>query len=424
MNDTIEHDEILVGRRMIHVPTHGQVILFDQFTLFRRSWKWVLLFSVLATIAAGIYAFTVIPVEYKATAVALPPNKSGTPLDNIAGGVASTLKDFGFSKLVGKGGAEAGYSKTILLTSRPIMDSMIARYDLYRRYNIPRNRFDLMYATVGENISVEISEEGPISVSVYDTNARTAAAMANDVIRFTNQLAMDLNRLETEPITRIVEGRLVAERARQEQLSAQLRDFMRKNRIYDPENQATVTGSALVQAETNVASQRALVEIYAKALGDDDPRTRQAREVLAQYEEQSRKMAAGQSGALPGMSLQKAPAAMTEYLHIRQDYEVNAKVLAFLEPLYEQTKYDEIRDIPVLNILEPALPPVLKARPRRSLILASVFVGTFIVAYLCIAVSAYGSSFIRRYRSYSRNGALALHDKSVVSEEPYDELRR
>lgn len=52
--------------------------------------------------------------------------------------------------------------------------------------------------------------------------------------------------------------------------------------------------------------------------------------------------------------------SMVDYLQVRQEYEVNAKVLALLEPMFEQSKFDEARDIPSLNILDEAIPPHIK----------------------------------------------------------------
>ena len=82
--------------------TKGEQILFEQYSIILKTWKLVLLISVLSTIATAYYVINVMPIEFMAQVVALPPNKSGTPLDNLLGGLSSSLKDFGLSKLVGK----------------------------------------------------------------------------------------------------------------------------------------------------------------------------------------------------------------------------------------------------------------------------------------------------------------------------------
>jgi uncharacterized protein involved in exopolysaccharide biosynthesis len=392
---------IVVDRGAAPVVPDGQVILFEQYRLIRRTWKWVLLTAVLVTIGVGAYVFLAVPVEYMATVRALPPNKSGTPLDNLVGGISSTLKDFGLSKLVGKGSSDNGYSKSVLITSQPLYDSLINKYDLYKVYNIPKGRYDKAYKKVADNVIVEISPEGPISVNVYDTDPVRAAKMANDVIYYTNVLARDINRRESEPLTKYVGERYEQARADQERLGIELQKVMAKTKIFDPESQGEVVGSALMEAEADVAAKRSLVELYRQSVGEDDPRTIQAKTMLQQAEDVSKRLAAGHAGALQGLSVDKLPASTVEYLHIRQDYEVNAKVLALLEPMYEQTKYEEVRDIPILNVLDEARVPPEKARPKRSVIVASAFLGTILISYVVIAFMSYWRSFRQRYTRYS-----------------------
>jgi capsule polysaccharide export protein KpsE/RkpR len=413
--ETIEREEYRNGLYP-HGTGNGQVILFEQYSLFRRTWKWVLAISLITTIAAGLIVYLVIQPEYMATVRALPPNKVGTPLDNLLGGVASTLKDFGLSRLVGGRSAEPGYDKTVLLSSNPVMDSLVRKYDLHEVYDIPLDRPDLAIAAISENIEVQIQETGPIVVSVYDVDPKRAATMANDIIDITNRLAQELNRRETEPISRYVGERLDLARAEQQKLGTELRRFMAKNRVIDPEGQAAIAAEALVTAEANVGAQRALVETLTKALGAEDPRTRQAQELLTQYELQSRRLAAGRGGALRSLSIDEAPDAAVEYLRVKLDYETNAKVIALMEPMYEQTRFDEVRNIPILNIFEAAQPPVKKARPRRSLIILSTFVGTFLVSYMAIAFAAYLKNFKRRYRMYVAGNVTTTTESSAARE--------
>jgi capsule polysaccharide export protein KpsE/RkpR len=248
--------------------------------------------------------------------------------------------------------------------------------------------------------------------------------MANDIIHFTNILASDLDHLETERISSFIEGRYQTVIAERDRLGVQLRQFMARNKIYDPESQAGSAATALIETESQVAAQRSLVDIYTKMLGEDDPRTQQSKQLLAQYQDQSRRMAAGRAGALESMSLNNVPAATVEYLRLKQDYETKAKELVLLGPMYEQSRYDEVKEIPVLNLLEPAMPPLVKARPKRSLVVASAFVGTFIIAYVLIAFIAYGKGFLRRYRSYRVDGAVVLPELTNVQENSFHDITR
>jgi capsule polysaccharide export protein KpsE/RkpR len=420
--ETIEREELLNGITVNGVNS-GQAILFEQYRLLRRTWIWVLAMATIITAGVAVYYFYFVPVEYRGVVRALPPNKSGTPLDNLLGGVASTLKDFGLSRLVGGRGGDQGYDKMVLLSSRPVLDSLIEKYDLYSVYDLSRDHVDDVRARLAANLEVQTEEQGPIVVSVFDTDPERAAHMANDVINFTNSLALEVNRRETVPISEYVGERLDAARKRQLELESKMRTFMAHNRVFDPEGQGAVAAEALSTAEANVGAQRALVAALTQALGADDPRTLQARELLTQYEAQSRRLAAGRGGALQGLGLEDVPDVTVQYLRLKLDYETNAKVIALMEPMYEQTEFDELRNIPILNIFEPAIIPQKKARPRRSLIIVSTFVGSLVISYLLIAFAAYLRNFRRRYRYYVSGDEGALQSEVSIVEEYHDVSR-
>lgn len=399
-NDTIQHEELPVHPRNAVVVPSGQVILFEQYSLLRRSWKWVLLAAVVVTMLVGAYFYFMVPKQYTATAIALPPNKSGTPLDDILGGVASSLKDVGLGRLMGGSGGSNGYSLTVLLTSHPVIDSVIHRNDLYDAYDVPEDRPDIIHGIVQGMIDIDVDIDGPILVIVTDTDPERAAAIANDVVELTNHVAMDLNRRETEPITKYIRERFEAVRDRQDSLMMVMRWFMERTKLYDVEKQAAMLSSAQQEIEVQVASQRALVNTLQENLGPSDPAVMQARQVLRELERASREFSRGRAGAVPGVDLESVPAAAEQYAGLRVALEANTKVLALLEPMYEQSRLDEARNIPVFTLLTPASPPMKKSAPRMSIVLASAFIGTFVLAYIAIALVAYYTAFTRRYRVY------------------------
>ncbi len=393
-----------------HVVTTGDIILFEQYSLLRRTWMWVLIAAVLVAGGVGAYYFLAVPVQYSSVVRLLPPNKSGTPLDNLIGGVASTLKDFGLSRLVGKGATASGYSASVILTSQPLYDSLIRAFDLHREYDIPTNRRDRLYDEIAGNIDVRIEDEGPVSITVFDTSPRTAARMADSVVRYTNSIAQDLNRRETEPISRYIGRQLAAKREEQERIQRELSAFLVRNRLFDPEGQTPAIGQAILDAETNLKVRREVHAFYRSNLGEEDPLTLQAAGQLKVAEQEAARLRSGAGGVVSGPNLEQLPGNSVEYARLRVDYEGVVKYLAILEPMYEQSKFDELRTIPVFNVLDPPQVPVKKARPKRSIIIASSFVATVLLGYLFIFVSAYWRSFTRRYNSYAMmRDSVATH---------------
>ncbi len=397
--DKQERHPAIIEAGLTGIP-QGQVVLFEQYGILRRTWWWVLLIAVAVTGAVWFYVSNYVPVEYMATTVTVPPRKTGTPLDNLLGDLSTGMKSLGLSRLIGKGAGSSGYSNMAILSSTPIKDSLIAKYKLDQVYDIPLSRRDLIYGKLEGNIEFDEDLEGPITISLYDTDPERAAAMANVMVNFTNAMLLDLNRKETEPISQFMERRFTQLQKEQEDLAKEMAAYMGRTSIYDPESQLPATATALIEMRAKESAQRSLVNVLQEILGDDDPGVQQQQQVLAQLERERQRMEGGGDGI--GPSTGKLPAALMEYARLRQAYEVNAQTLLILEPMYQQTKFDEGRDIPALLFLSEATPPPVKARPRKGLILLSAFAGSIIVSYIVIALLAYFRSFSFRYRQYKR----------------------
>jgi uncharacterized protein involved in exopolysaccharide biosynthesis len=399
-HETRRADEIRIPPVGEPLVTEGQIVLFEQWSLLRRTWPWVLATAIVAAVVATAYAMIAIPKEYAATVTVVPPNKSSSPLDNLLGGISSSLKDFGLSRLVGGKSGESGYSRIAILHSRSVVDSLIAKYDLWESYEIPRSRPDLLQSAVRSNIEIEVSLEGPVALSVYDTDPKRALAMARDIIVFADAISRDLNRRETEPISQMLGSRYNQVRDEQERIAGELKSFLQKNRIFDVEKQPALIGSALFDAEAQVRTQRIMAESLEKILGPSDARVIQARGVLRELESEVRRLAAGK-GTISGLDLDKAPSAAVEGARLQAAYEINTRTLALLQPMYEQSVLDQNRVIPAFQVLDEAQLPLQKARPRYSLIAVGTFVGAFAVCYVLIALLTFLRSFSARYRSYA-----------------------
>jgi uncharacterized protein involved in exopolysaccharide biosynthesis len=84
------------------------------------------------------------------------------------------------------------------------------------------------------------------------------------------------------------------------------------------------------------------------------------------------------TGAQPKGDLQiateKVPEAGMEYLRRYRDVKYHETIFELVAKQYEMAKMDEARDIAVIQVLDPAIPPEKKSSPQRlSMVLAAVF---------------------------------------------------
>jgi tyrosine-protein kinase Etk/Wzc len=349
------------------------------FALLLRH-KWFILATVLIATGVSVWAVLRMPNWYAATVNLVPPKSSAA--SGLAGNISSALKDFGLSKLGGSSGGEV-YSYMVILQSRRLQDSLIEAFHLSEEYEIPTSEMSLLRAALSENFEVTYEKEGNYTITIWDKDPVKAAQMANTTVNIANSIANEVVRTEA------TDNRLYAEkRLRENQLSFEraadsLKTFTRLYKIYAPPEQAAAAATAIVDLKAQVMQQEMRVQAYKNLLGADDPATIQQQRLYEDLSQQVSRVET-QPGFLGNFPIDKGSEIAVEYTRLVTDVEVFAKMKAFLLPTLEQYKLDEHRSLPNLYVLDPAVPPEKKGRPKRSLIVGGTALGTFVLVVMFI----------------------------------------
>ena len=94
----------------------------------------------------------------------------------------------------------------------------------------------------------------------------------------------------------------------------------------------------------------------------------------------------------------ESPVLTFEATRLSREVQVKQEVFLTLTKSYEQARIAEVRDTPVLTVIDPAVPPVMRTRPRRIL---GTIVGGLLAGMLGIAL-AYAIDFRKKARSEAR----------------------
>ena len=124
----------------------------------------------------------------------------------------------------------------------------------------------------------------------------------------------------------------------------------------------TTEQTSSVDAYASLYAMKAKKEIEAAVLQrNTTPDNENLRQLQMEISILSAKLA-----TIPGMGLHS--------LRLYRDVVIQQKLLEFLVPLFEQARIDEQKNIPVLLVLDKAIPAERKSKPQRSLI---VFLAAF-----------------------------------------------
>jgi tyrosine-protein kinase Etk/Wzc len=329
--------------------------------------KFIFAFTLLATLLAVIMSF-ILPKWYRSSATLLPP-KSSSVLGGL-GGVSALLKDF--TPISSKvGGQSAAYNYLSILESRKAEESVINRFGLMQEYGIQNNSMEDAMKELENNYAVELNDGGSLLISMEDKDSVRAAEMVNFMVQTLNSISIELGTTEARSNRMFLEKRVLENKDSLHQAELQLKSFQESHGIMIlPEETKSLIGGLgdLYARKTRLDIEIALLK---KTVGEENPAYIQAR------------MEAGEIDKKLGTY----PAIGMESFRLYRDLVIQQKILELLVPLYEQARIEEQKDMPVMVVLDKAVPAEKKSRPHRALITLSTFFSALLVSIIIALTS-------------------------------------
>jgi len=366
--------------------------------------KWIL---IALTIGSGLIAFGIswtLPNWYASTVTFVPPNNANSMISGMMGNVSSALKDLGLGKM-NKG---ESYSYMVVLNSRSLMDTLINKYNLSLEYNIQKEDKEELYKEFLSNYEVELSPEGNYNVTVLSKDKEKAAKMANDVVTIANNISLRLQKAEAETNRAYMDLRLQRTDSILNSIAQALGKFSSQSLVFSPLDQAQAVSQALATLKASALKQEIQVEILKNTYGDKDPSTIAGTKLLSEMRQQVYK-AENKPGFAGDFALRDGLKVGAKYMKLYTEYEAMSKVKAFLMPMLEQAKLDEIREAPMMYVLDYAKPAFKKSRPKRLTIAAGSAIGVFVLSCLYLIVS---TQFKKAVVIHSNRSTIELGDSS------------
>jgi uncharacterized protein involved in exopolysaccharide biosynthesis len=353
--------------------------LIDTLTQFAYR-KWLIMKVTGIAILLGVILCLVLPVRYTATTKIMPPQQ--TP--STASLLMSQLNGGGAGALASMASAGGGLSLKDpnaiyvgLLTSRPIADAIIQKFNLATVYDTK----DMTAARkkLAGYTQVTSEKNGFISVSVTDTDKRRVAEMAN---AYTDQL-----RILTKSIalTEASQRRLFYEeqlgKTKDALVAAQLafQQVQQKKGLVQLDAQAKAMIEGLSAARAQVAAKQVEVQALRSYSTEHNPDVQLAEKELSSLQaEEARLEQHNQAPGAANLGLADVPSAGLEYLRAEHELSYQQTLYDMLMKQYEASRLDEAKEAAIIQVVEPAIEPDRKSAPKRlAILLLSAFVGLF-----------------------------------------------
>ena len=267
-----------------------------------------------------------------------------------------------------------------MLRSRTVADNLIQRFELAK--NAETGNLSQVREQLAGTTRVSIGKDGIITIEVDDKDPKRAAEMANayvdELLKLTNVLA----------VTEAAQRRLFFERqlalAKDNLIRAEstTRAALESGGIVQVEGQ----GRSIIDAISRIRGQITVKEVQISSMrnfaGDRYPELLLAQgELDALKRELSRAEGPG-SAAKPVSAQSETRGATAGTLGLLRNVKYSETVYELLAKQYEVAKIDEAKDSSVVQVMDSAIPPDRKSKPKRAVFVITSALGALVLAVL------------------------------------------
>ena len=379
-----------------------EINLMDLLLVIAKHNRFIIKLTLSVAVLAVIYALLQ-PNIYTAKTVILPPQQGASTASMLLGQLGG---------LAGLAGGAAGIKSPNdlhigMLKSRTIADVLIKRFDLQTLWEA-KTREATRKALEGSTV-IASGKDGFITIEYSDKDPQFAATIANAYVEELDRLNSTLAVTEASRKRLFFERQLKGSRANLDAAENALKQTQERTGMIQLEKQ----GGAIIEAVANVRAQIAAKEVELAGMGafatPQNPDYRQIQQVIVGLRAQLAKLEANSAGSDIKVPTGKLPETGLEFLRKTREFKYQETLFELLSKQFEIAKIDEAKDASLIQVVDKALVPEQKSKPKRSLIvilatMMAFFIGVLLAFFKEAAArasldpaSAERMSLLRRY---------------------------
>jgi tyrosine-protein kinase Etk/Wzc len=346
--------------------------------LARHKMLVILLPFATAVIAALIS--TVLPNAYKANTKLLPPQQAQSSASTILsqlGGVAGL--GAGIAGLKSPNDLYIG-----MLRSRAVADRIIARFDLKKLYETPSQETARKY--LEENTVINSGKDGLIVIEVEDKNQKLVADLANayvdELLRLTRTLAVT----EASQRRLFFEQQLEMAKNNLAKAEVSLKSSMDSRGVISVDSESRAIVETVARLKAQISAKEIELNSMRAFLTPTHPDFKRVQEELNSLNVELSKLQNGRGNVETAEPTQSKHGGL-ENIQLLRDLKYNQMLYELLAKQYEIARMDEAKDPSVIQVLDRAVAPERKFKPKRAVIvIMSTFVAFLMALFLVMFI--------------------------------------
>jgi uncharacterized protein involved in exopolysaccharide biosynthesis len=298
-----------------------------------------------------------------------------------------------------------------MLKSRTIADAIVERFalkELHGAKYLVDARNELARRT-----QISALRDGIVVVEVDDEDPKRAATLANAYTEELEKLSLSLAITEASQRRLFFEKRLMSEKQSLAQAESELKKYQEQSGLVAPQGQAQLTISASAALRAQISAKEVQLAATRAFATENNPDSKRIQQELLALRTELRRMDrdANQGKGDVYVSLGQAAEGALEYVQRVREVKYHETLYELLARQYEGARIDEAKDAALVQVLDRAVPPERKSKPRRTQIILLVGVSSVLLALLCVVLVEYlnrlmadssANAELRRLRAYLR----------------------
>lgn len=349
----------------------------------------------LMAVLSVVISLWVLQPWYRSSARLLLPTQSGM------GSLSSALLgDFSSVAQGFLGGSVGDYTRYIaILTSQTVLGEVVDRFNLVEVYELEEGEAPRVDAIdqLAEYATFVVDEEYEFfSIEVLDTDPQRAADMANYFVEVLNRFNSQLTSQTAANFRRYVEQRYARSEVQRDSVLNALRDFQAQYGVYDLTAQSQAFFEQLAELRGDALAAEIQYEVLREQFGATNPQVKSYQRTVEAANRMYRDALAGREQILP-VSQDTIPNMIRAYADLELQRLIQERILEIVAPTLEQAYFEEQRQTEALQVIDPATPPVEKAKPQRTLIVIAATLSGGILSVLFALLY----TWVRRHYRYA-----------------------
>jgi capsular polysaccharide biosynthesis protein len=275
-----------------------------------------------------------------------------------------------------------------IANSAAVIDYMVKKFHLYEHYDIDSTTLKGKYKVREHFIGLYTAQKNKndaIELSVEDTDPKLAAEMANAARDKINEIGQSLIKNSQATLLTTFDNNMNRKKRELIQLGDSLRDMQAFYGIYNAGTQGEHIASQLSNAESEIVHGKARLEVLENnPLIPQD--TIQYMKADLRAFEMERKQLLSKDISSDNLTLKQYNEGLPKISVLADLHYQARKQLSFDQERYNQIKAAYNTNIPAVQLLETAEVPLVKSRPKRTILIIAALVAALFFSIIGVLI--------------------------------------